>query len=82
LTQRMRTRSRAFRGALGELAARSASRFVQGAGGMWIYSPAYVRLLRELCDRHGVLLILDEIATGFGRAGTYFACERAGITPT
>jgi adenosylmethionine-8-amino-7-oxononanoate aminotransferase len=54
---------------------------VQGAGGMWFYSAEYVRVLRELCDAHDVLLVLDEIATGFGRSGTYFACERAGIGP-
>jgi adenosylmethionine-8-amino-7-oxononanoate aminotransferase len=54
---------------------------VQGAGGMRFHSPACVGLLREVCDEHGLVLVADEIATGFGRTGAMFACEHAGVSP-
>jgi adenosylmethionine-8-amino-7-oxononanoate aminotransferase len=64
-----------------EIAAVIVEPLVQGAAGMLSHPPGYLRAVRELCDSFGVLLICDEVATGFGRTGTMFACEQEGVAP-
>ncbi len=65
----------------GEVAAVIVEPLVQGAAGMIVHPPGYLRAVRELCDEHGLLLICDEVATGFGRTGTMFACEQEDVAP-
>jgi adenosylmethionine---8-amino-7-oxononanoate aminotransferase len=72
---------RLLAGHQGEVAAVIMEPLVQGAAGMLTHPPGYLRAVRELCDRYDVLLILDEVATGFGRTGTMFACDHEGVAP-
>jgi len=65
----------------GDVAALVIEPLILGAGGMLVYSPTVLEDLKRVCDRHGVLLIADEVMTGWGRTGTLFACEQAGVTP-
>lgn len=64
-----------------EIAAMILEPLVQGAAGMLLAPDGYLRAVRQLCDEHGVLMVVDEVATGFGRTGTMFACEQEGVVP-
>ena len=72
---------RAVAGNVDEVAAVVLEPVVQGAAGMQFYDPAFLRAARELCDRHDVFLIFDEVFTGYGRTGPHWACEHAGTAP-
>jgi adenosylmethionine-8-amino-7-oxononanoate aminotransferase len=65
----------------GEIAALIMEPLVQGAAGMVLHPDGYLRTVRELCDKYGILMIADEVATGFGRTGTMFACEQEDVVP-
>src|SRR5207248_10882617 len=71
----------AFAEQAGDVAAVIRGPLVQGAAGMLLHPGGYLRAVRELCDRHGALLIADEVATGFGRTGRMFACEHEDVVP-
>ncbi|MEG6505713.1 adenosylmethionine--8-amino-7-oxononanoate transaminase [Nitratidesulfovibrio sp. 1201_IL3209] len=64
-----------------EMCAAVVEPLVQGAAGMLLQPPGWLRRVRELCDAHGVFLVADEVAVGFGKTGTLFACEQEGVTP-
>jgi adenosylmethionine-8-amino-7-oxononanoate aminotransferase len=70
-----------FEASPGKVAALVIEPLVQGADGMIVQPPGYLRRMREICDRHGALLVCDEVATGFGRTGTMFAVEQEGVRP-
>ncbi len=72
---------RVFEERRGKVAALVLEPLVQGADGMIVQPPGYLRRMREICDRHGALLVCDEVATGFGRTGTLFAVEQEGVAP-
>jgi adenosylmethionine-8-amino-7-oxononanoate aminotransferase len=72
---------RVFESHPGKVAALVIEPLVQGADGMIVQPPGYLRRMREICDRHGALLVCDEVATGFGRTGTMFAVEQEGVRP-
>jgi adenosylmethionine-8-amino-7-oxononanoate aminotransferase len=70
-----------FEAHAGKVAALVIEPLVQGADGMIVQPPGYLKAMREICDRHGALLVCDEVATGFGRTGTMFAVEQEGVRP-